>query len=125
MKAETSASTPASETPSVDATFISAHTPAEEPAGANGAPSEATDDSSGSASTSTITNPPAPEPLKASEPKPKEHVDAHNLTGKINNLVTTDMGNIVDGRNFVFVLVAIPLQIILCITFLYALLGWA
>jgi hypothetical protein len=54
----------------------------------------------------------------------KGHSSAENLVGKINNLVTTDLGNIVDSRDFLLVLVYIPLQITLCITFLYLVLGW-
>ena len=49
-----------------------------------------------------------------------------NLVGKINNLVTTDLGNIVDARSsFLYLLIFIPLQISLCIVFLYNILGWA
>lgn len=51
--------------------------------------------------------------------------DASNLVGKINNLVTTDLDNIVDGRDFLFVVLYIPVQISLCIVFLYLLLGWS
>jgi hypothetical protein len=47
-----------------------------------------------------------------------------NLVGKINNLVTTDLENIVDSRDFLLVFLYIPLQITLCIIFLYAVLGW-
>ncbi|KAJ2927022.1 hypothetical protein H1R20_g10047, partial [Candolleomyces eurysporus] len=51
---------------------------------------------------------------------------ATNLVGKINNLVTTDLGNITDARSsFLFLLIFIPLQISLCIVFLYNILGWS
>ncbi|KZT18101.1 hypothetical protein NEOLEDRAFT_1152799 [Neolentinus lepideus HHB14362 ss-1] len=50
---------------------------------------------------------------------------ASNLVGKINNLVTTDLGNLVDGRDFLFVALYGPLQVILCMAFLYFLLGWS
>ena len=49
---------------------------------------------------------------------------ASNLVGKINNLVTTDMGNIVDSRDFLFIALYIPLQVTLCMVFLYNILGW-
>ncbi|KAF8832671.1 hypothetical protein HHX47_DHR1001791 [Lentinula edodes] len=39
--------------------------------------------------------------------------DTNNLVGKINNLVTTDLDNITDGRDFLFVLIYIPVQIVL------------
>ena len=47
-----------------------------------------------------------------------------NLVGKINNLVSTDLNNIIDGRDFLMVAVGCPIQIILCIVFLYTILGW-
>ncbi|KAF8883972.1 hypothetical protein BD779DRAFT_1787388 [Infundibulicybe gibba] len=50
---------------------------------------------------------------------------ASNLVGKINNLVTTDLGNITDARSFLLVPLYIPLQITLCIWFLYVVLGWS
>lgn len=48
-----------------------------------------------------------------------------NLVGKINNLVTTDLANIVEARDFLLAAVYIPLQITLCIIFLYVVLGWS
>ncbi|EKM60769.1 uncharacterized protein PHACADRAFT_246884 [Phanerochaete carnosa HHB-10118-sp] len=48
-----------------------------------------------------------------------------NLVGKLNNLVTTDLNYIVDGRDFLFILIYIPFQICLCIWFLYNVLGWS
>ncbi|KXN81115.1 ATP-binding cassette transporter abc4 [Leucoagaricus sp. SymC.cos] len=50
---------------------------------------------------------------------------ASNLVGLINNLVTTDLGNIIEARDLMLVLVYIPLQIILCMVFLYVFLGWS
>jgi ABC-type multidrug transport system fused ATPase/permease subunit len=51
--------------------------------------------------------------------------DDQNLVGKINNLVTTDLGNIVDGRDFLIMVIYLPLQTILCTIFLYEVLGWS
>ncbi|KDQ56809.1 hypothetical protein JAAARDRAFT_132140 [Jaapia argillacea MUCL 33604] len=48
-----------------------------------------------------------------------------NLVGKINNLVTTDLGNLTDGRDFLWILLMSPLQIIISIAFLYIILGWS
>ena len=48
-----------------------------------------------------------------------------NLVGKITNLVSTDLGNIVDGRDFPILFISLPLQIILCVVFLYKVLGWS
>lgn len=49
---------------------------------------------------------------------------ATNLVGKINNLISTDLENITEGRDFFFVLVYAPLNIILGMAFLYVLLDW-
>jgi len=48
-----------------------------------------------------------------------------NLVGKLQNLVTTDIDNIGDGRDFLLGFFATPLQITLCIVFLYQILGWS
>lgn len=56
--------------------------------------------------------------------KPKPDNPAGNLVGKINNLVTTDLENIIESRDFVMILVYVPVQVTLCIVFLYAILGW-
>ncbi|KAL0577586.1 hypothetical protein V5O48_004384, partial [Marasmius crinis-equi] len=48
-----------------------------------------------------------------------------NLVGKINNLITTDLENVVDSRDVFFLLVYVPLQVGLGIAFLYYLLGWS
>ncbi|KAF8816580.1 P-loop containing nucleoside triphosphate hydrolase protein [Phlegmacium glaucopus] len=50
---------------------------------------------------------------------------AQNLIGKINNLVTTDLGNIVQARDFLFIILDVPLQMVLCTVFLYQVLGWS
>ncbi|KAL0581762.1 hypothetical protein V5O48_000239, partial [Marasmius crinis-equi] len=51
--------------------------------------------------------------------------DSGNLVGRINNLVTTDLDAIIGARDFLFVLLYSPLQIVLSILFLYAVLGWS
>ncbi|KAJ8594874.1 hypothetical protein M405DRAFT_929881 [Rhizopogon salebrosus TDB-379] len=55
----------------------------------------------------------------------KNHSNAENLVGKINNLVTTDLNNITEGRHFLLVGLYTPLQVILCIWFLHGILGWS
>ncbi|KAF5336910.1 hypothetical protein D9611_003444 [Ephemerocybe angulata] len=63
---------------------------------------------------------------KKSEDEPSEGTSsASNLVGKINNLVTTDLGNIVDSRDFLYMVLYTPLQIALAILFLYNILGWS
>ncbi|KAJ7814135.1 P-loop containing nucleoside triphosphate hydrolase protein [Mycena olivaceomarginata] len=59
------------------------------------------------------------------EPADEDSSDGSNLVGKITNLVTTDLGNIVDSRDFLFLFLLIPLEIILCVVFLYQVLGWS
>ena len=39
---------------------------------------------------------------KASEKAPDADAKSGNLVGKLNNLVTTDLNNLVDGRDFLF-----------------------
>ncbi|KZT67587.1 P-loop containing nucleoside triphosphate hydrolase protein [Daedalea quercina L-15889] len=57
--------------------------------------------------------------------KKSEDAKGVNLVGKINNLVTTDLDNLINGRDFLFIVVVVPLQLSLCIWFLYAILGWS
>ncbi|KAJ7462775.1 P-loop containing nucleoside triphosphate hydrolase protein [Mycena galericulata] len=57
--------------------------------------------------------------------EPAESPNASNLVGKITNLVTTDLGNIVDSRDFLFIVLLIPLEVALCVVFLYQVLGWS
>jgi hypothetical protein len=51
--------------------------------------------------------------------------DGGSLVGKINNLVTTDLGNITDGRDFLLLVVWAPLELALSMWFLYYFLGWS
>ncbi|KZP10497.1 hypothetical protein FIBSPDRAFT_963101 [Athelia psychrophila] len=48
-----------------------------------------------------------------------------NLTGRISTLVTADLGNITAARKFLTLVVQFPIQIALCIWFVYTLLGWS
>jgi len=62
---------------------------------------------------------------KGEEKEEKKAEKGSNLVGKITNLVSTDLNNIVEGRDFPMLLISLPLQIILCIVFLYKVLGWS
>ncbi|KAI0258777.1 hypothetical protein BC834DRAFT_847164, partial [Gloeopeniophorella convolvens] len=66
-----------------------------------------------------------PEDGKAVAPPaaPEESKKGSTSPAKINNLVSTDLGNITDGREFLFPIDPEPL-IIISITFLYNILGW-
>ncbi|TFK76755.1 P-loop containing nucleoside triphosphate hydrolase protein [Pluteus cervinus] len=50
---------------------------------------------------------------------------SENFVGRLNNLVTTDMGNITDAQDFLIVVLQVPVQLTLCILFLYMILGWS
>ena len=62
---------------------------------------------------------------KGKEEEKKKADKGSNLVGKITNLVSTDLNNIVDGRDFPMLFISLPLQIVLCIVFLYKVLGWS
>ncbi|KAI9438180.1 hypothetical protein H4582DRAFT_2111639 [Lactarius indigo] len=47
------------------------------------------------------------------------------LVGKMNNLVTSDLDNLVNGKDILMLVLYLPLQVILCVWFLYSILGWS
>ncbi|GJF00392.1 ATP-binding cassette transporter [Phanerochaete sordida] len=55
----------------------------------------------------------------------KQGAKAQNITGKIMNHATSDLKNILDGRNFLLLAVAVPVEVIVSMVFLYVLLGWS
>ncbi|KAI1795060.1 hypothetical protein LXA43DRAFT_1080347 [Ganoderma leucocontextum] len=136
MKAETT------ESPSPSRATTAAHTPdnasiAEPEEGASGSQGTSSEDEttvrastiSGASTTATATAK-GKEPAKKGEedkaaPAKSESAGSGNLIGKINNLVTTDLANIIDGRDFLFIVLYAPLQAGLSVYFLYAILGWS
>ncbi|KAG9314746.1 P-loop containing nucleoside triphosphate hydrolase protein [Chiua virens] len=58
---------------------------------------------------------------------PDENDSSHkaNLIGTINNHLTTDLTNVIAAKELLPVVVGVPLQILLCIAFLYRILGWS
>ncbi|KAL1939047.1 hypothetical protein VTO73DRAFT_10307 [Trametes versicolor] len=61
------------------------------------------------------------EPAKADEKRGNKH-----LVGKINNLVSSDLSNFENlGMFTVFITIESPFQVMLCILFLYQILGWS
>ncbi|KAF8157940.1 multidrug resistance-associated ABC transporter [Crassisporium funariophilum] len=62
---------------------------------------------------------------KTSETTAAEKKGADNLIGKINNMVTTDLTNIVDSKDFLLLVLFVPMQTTLCMVFLYQVLGWS
>lgn len=61
-------------------------------------------------------------PIESGEKR--EEGKQSNLVGKITNLITTDLDNITGGDDFLYIVLYMPLQIGLCIYFLYQVLGW-
>ncbi|KAH8986100.1 hypothetical protein EDB92DRAFT_2116516 [Lactarius akahatsu] len=55
----------------------------------------------------------------------EEPGDSSNLVGKMNNLISTDLENIVEGRDFLLLILYFPLQVVVCVWFLYNILGWS
>ncbi|CCM03907.1 uncharacterized protein FIBRA_06058 [Fibroporia radiculosa] len=53
----------------------------------------------------------------------KEEDMGKNAVGKVNNLITTDVGALMMGQGVFYFAVQIPLQIVLCVWFLYDILG--
>ncbi|KAJ6448334.1 P-loop containing nucleoside triphosphate hydrolase protein [Mycena sanguinolenta] len=66
-----------------------------------------------------------PKPAAEGPKKTEDKKSGGSLVGKINNLVTVDLGNITESRDFLILLFYIPCQLALGIYFLYVLLGWA
>ncbi|KAJ7274255.1 P-loop containing nucleoside triphosphate hydrolase protein [Mycena rebaudengoi] len=127
MKAETAATDSPVESPEPASPRTETDAETIDEAQANGTPengesSAGTETATLQASSSSIKSLAKQPPKATEEPATKSQ---GSLTGKINNLVTTDLGNIVDSRSFLMLFIYIPLQIVLCILFLHSLLGWA
>ncbi|KIP05212.1 hypothetical protein PHLGIDRAFT_534838 [Phlebiopsis gigantea 11061_1 CR5-6] len=78
--------------------------------------------------TATVVDPASEQAAGKDGKKDAEEEDAEkddNLVGKLNNLVTSDLENITQGRDFLFIVLFIPLLGILSMIFLYAVLGWS
>ncbi|KAJ7741259.1 P-loop containing nucleoside triphosphate hydrolase protein [Mycena metata] len=127
MKAETTAAkivnsdSPASEVPSPSSSDADSTTTTATPE--NGESSSDDETTTVQASTSSIKSGQSAQSSKPTKDEPKK--SDGSLVGKINNLVTTDLGNIVDNRDFLMPVFFIPLQIGVGIWFLYVLLGWS
>ncbi|KAF9650725.1 multidrug resistance-associated ABC transporter [Thelephora ganbajun] len=124
MKSESSESSPCTSQPSTSAPTPDTASVAESSSGHS---PDGTENTEGTFTTpaSGATPPEADKAsIKGEEKKPTGEKGG-NLVGKINNLVSTDLNNIIDGRDFLMIAVACPIQIILCIVFLYTILGWS
>lgn len=56
--------------------------------------------------------------------KKKGSAKSKSPSGRINNLVTTDLSNIAELRNWIQLFFKSPLEVVLCVVFLYNILGW-
>ncbi|KDR68699.1 hypothetical protein GALMADRAFT_146052 [Galerina marginata CBS 339.88] len=56
---------------------------------------------------------------------PTENAKKDRLAGKINTLITVDLDNILYSKDFLMLIVQIPLELALAMVFLYAILGWS
>ncbi|KAI5124482.1 hypothetical protein M0805_008364 [Coniferiporia weirii] len=63
--------------------------------------------------------------LKPETNAPTSTSDTGNLVGKLNNLITTDLQNIVEGRDFMMLTCQSPILVGAGIWFLYIILGWS
>ncbi|KAH9922662.1 multidrug resistance-associated ABC transporter [Fomitopsis serialis] len=70
-----------------------------------------------------VSNTPGSE--EGSSATPEKPSKTKNLTGKVNNLVTSDFASFTRGFDWLFLLVKVPLELGLCIWFLYSILGWS
>ncbi|KAF8319735.1 hypothetical protein DL93DRAFT_2124628 [Clavulina sp. PMI_390] len=111
------------EVPEVDADAASTTTGAQETGAASTtAVAESTNGDSSDPNKKSTPPPAAPSPAPA---KPDDDDSGGNLAGRINNLISTDLENITDSRDFMFLVIYAPLQTVLCIWFLYEILGWS
>ncbi|OSD04422.1 multidrug resistance-associated ABC transporter [Trametes coccinea BRFM310] len=126
------------ESPSASRVTTAVHTPdnasiAEGTNGehASGSGSNGSEDETLQASSTSVASSKADKKGKASKKDDEKPATAGsgpssgNLIGRINNLVTTDLSNLVDGRDFLFIILYAPAQIIVSIIFLYEILGWS
>ncbi|KAF6747842.1 multidrug resistance-associated ABC transporter [Ephemerocybe angulata] len=67
----------------------------------------------------------SPEADESAELNSDKEEDTANFIGKLNNLITVDLANVTGSRDFILLFYTIPLQMIGCTVFLYALLGWS
>ncbi|PVG02126.1 hypothetical protein CPB86DRAFT_772767 [Serendipita vermifera] len=67
----------------------------------------------------------APSVAPSTATSEKKTEKQENLIGKINNFISTDLGNITEARDILFMIWYTPLQIVICVWFLYSILGVA
>ncbi|KAF9261735.1 hypothetical protein L218DRAFT_1001520 [Marasmius fiardii PR-910] len=83
------------------------------------AAAKATDSSSNS---TTPADNSSGEPRSTKSAKENSH---SNMIGKIINLASTDIQTILDSKDYIRLIIYTPIQLVLCVTFLYFVLGWS
>ncbi|CAE6448536.1 unnamed protein product [Rhizoctonia solani] len=122
--------TPKAATPAIDAASVveSQETPvnaSRQPAGGNEEDSESIGQTAEASNSQTLVASTSSVKGKDGDTSMGEDDNSSNLVGKINNLMSTDLENIVEGADILFILVFSPVQIIFSIFFLYRILGWS
>ncbi|KZV76920.1 multidrug resistance-associated ABC transporter [Peniophora sp. CONT] len=125
MKAETAASTPSPSTAVTPDTASLADTAVGTEGTEGGHSTEGTEQTLLPSSASVTSSTSGKGKGKAKDEDDDKKDKDGNLVGKINNLVATDLENIVEGRDFLLLVLYSPLQCAICVYFLYLLLGWS
>ncbi|KAI0717853.1 P-loop containing nucleoside triphosphate hydrolase protein [Cerioporus squamosus] len=69
---------------------------------------------------------PEPEPAKTGSPAEAPKAKEKNIVGRINNLASSDLSSLDNGSMYlVYSLVESPFQIVMCMVFLYRIMGWS
>ncbi|KAF8682983.1 P-loop containing nucleoside triphosphate hydrolase protein [Rhizoctonia solani] len=124
--------TPSAVTPTIDAASIAENEQinAENSGGLQTAEEQETDSTNHTAETSNAQTLVASTSSvkgqdKVDDKSKEEGSGSSNLVGKINNLMSTDLDNVTEGCDFLFLVVYAPVQIIFSVFFLYKILGWS
>lgn len=71
-----------------------------------------------------VKNAPGVEKGADGQTKKQKKANSSSLEGRLNNLIGSDLNAVVGGRDIVVYLVYGPMQVILCFSFLFTILGW-
>ncbi|KAF8515057.1 hypothetical protein BU17DRAFT_76921 [Hysterangium stoloniferum] len=89
-------------------------------------PSRTSKDTAGTKAPNTETSSGTPTAVSSpTSDKPASESQSRNLVGKINSLITSDVGSVTDGRDFLRLAIYGPLQFGISAYFLYKILGWS
>ncbi|KIK69543.1 hypothetical protein GYMLUDRAFT_236056 [Collybiopsis luxurians FD-317 M1] len=60
-----------------------------------------------------------------SDARDEDSIEAEKTMANINTLVTVDLNTLEQGQHFLVLIIYLPIQMMICIAFLYRLLGWS